>query len=163
MMHVYIYHYFIVNPCIYICIWLFTFYIYVSSRFLCVYILIACSSKNLCGIAQLDTGYVTVCSVERMKEFYGIAWPGMDGWGRYISYPGFLVKVGWFDFLKLSLKMVHLFPFSSYGCFVFCWWCTFGRAVPFFSFRTRIFGGPFTDLFFLIIFLRYLLCYYATQ
>jgi hypothetical protein len=36
-----------------------------SARVLCVYILIACSSKNLCGIAQLDTGYVTVCSAER--------------------------------------------------------------------------------------------------
>jgi hypothetical protein len=34
----------------------------VSTRVLCVYILIACSSKNLCGIAQLDVGYVTVCS-----------------------------------------------------------------------------------------------------
>jgi hypothetical protein len=28
---------------------------------LCVYVLIACSSKKLCGIAQLDVGYVTVC------------------------------------------------------------------------------------------------------
>jgi hypothetical protein len=36
-----------------------------SARVLCVYILIAYSSKNSCGIAQLDTGYVTVYSVER--------------------------------------------------------------------------------------------------
>jgi hypothetical protein len=65
MLHVYVYCYFSVNPCIYICIWMFMFYIYVSARVLCVYILIACNSKNLCGIAQLDTGYVTVCSIER--------------------------------------------------------------------------------------------------
>jgi hypothetical protein len=30
-----------------------------------VYILIECSSKNLCGIAQLDVGHVTICSAER--------------------------------------------------------------------------------------------------
>ena len=71
------------NPCIYICICMLTFYIYASTRVLCVYILIACSSKNLCGIAQLDTGYVIVCSAERTKELFGIAWPNMDGWGRY--------------------------------------------------------------------------------
>jgi hypothetical protein len=75
MMLVYDYYYFSVNPCIYRCIWLFTFYIYVSTRVLCVYILIVCNSKNLCGIAQLDTGYVTVCSVERTKDFSGVAWP----------------------------------------------------------------------------------------
>jgi hypothetical protein len=45
--------------------------------------LIACSSKNLCGIAQLDVGYVTVCSAERTKEFSGVAWPDMGGRGRY--------------------------------------------------------------------------------
>jgi hypothetical protein len=39
-----------------------------SARVLCVYILIACSSKNLCGIAQLDVGYVTVCSAERTSK-----------------------------------------------------------------------------------------------
>jgi hypothetical protein len=64
-------------------------YVYVlynaSARVLCVYILIACSSKNLCGIAQLDTGYVTVCSTERTKEFSSIAWPDMDGRGCYIE------------------------------------------------------------------------------
>jgi hypothetical protein len=65
MLHVHVYRYFSMNPCIYRCIRLFTFYIYVSARSLCVYILIACSLKNLCGIAQLDTGYVTICSAER--------------------------------------------------------------------------------------------------
>jgi hypothetical protein len=83
MLHVYVYCYFSVNPCIYRCIWLFKFYIYVSSRVLCIYILIACSSKNLCDIAQLDTVYVTICSVERMKDFSSIEWPNMDGQGRY--------------------------------------------------------------------------------
>jgi hypothetical protein len=48
-----------------------------------VYILIVCSSKNSCGIAQLDTGYVTVCSAEREQEFSGVAWPNMDGQGHY--------------------------------------------------------------------------------
>jgi hypothetical protein len=76
MLHVYVYYYFSVNLCIYRCICMFTFYIYVSARVLCVYILIACSSKNLCGIAQLDTGYVTVCSAERtVRVLCCIAWP----------------------------------------------------------------------------------------
>jgi hypothetical protein len=35
-------------------------YCYFSMN-LCIYVLIACSSKNLCGIAHLDDGYVTVC------------------------------------------------------------------------------------------------------
>jgi hypothetical protein len=52
MLHVYVYYYFNVNPCIYRCICLFMLYIYVSARALRVYILISCSSKNLCGIAQ---------------------------------------------------------------------------------------------------------------
>jgi hypothetical protein len=35
----------------------------------CVYIfLIACSSKNLCGIAQLVFGYVIVCFAERIVK-----------------------------------------------------------------------------------------------
>jgi hypothetical protein len=50
---------------------------------LCVYNLIACSSKNLCGIAEYDVGYVTVRSAERTKVFFGVAWPSMDGRGRY--------------------------------------------------------------------------------
>jgi hypothetical protein len=39
--------------------------------------------KNLCGIAQLVVGCVTVCSTERTREFSGIAWASMDGWGYY--------------------------------------------------------------------------------
>jgi hypothetical protein len=65
MLHVYVYCYFGVNMCSYRCICLFMFYIYVFTRALCVYILIACNSKNLCGIVQLDVGYVTICSTER--------------------------------------------------------------------------------------------------
>jgi hypothetical protein len=72
-----------VNLSIYKYIWLFTFYIYFSTRVLCIYILIACSSKNLCGIAQLDTGYVAICSAERTKEFSSVSWPDMDGRGHY--------------------------------------------------------------------------------
>jgi hypothetical protein len=83
MMHVYVYCYFSVNPCIYICICMFTFYIKCFRKSsVCMY-LIAYSSKNSCGIAQLDVGYVTVCSAERKKEFYGVAWPGVDGRGCY--------------------------------------------------------------------------------
>jgi hypothetical protein len=33
-----------------------------------VYNLIACSSKTLCGIAQLDVGYVIVCSIDRASK-----------------------------------------------------------------------------------------------
>jgi hypothetical protein len=61
------------------------FYIYIySARVMCVYILIACSSKNLCGIAQLDDGYVIVCFVERMKTFSHVSWPGLGGRGCHI-------------------------------------------------------------------------------
>jgi hypothetical protein len=46
--------------------------------------LIACSPKNLCGIAQtLDTGYVTICSTERMKDLSHVSWPNMGGQGHY--------------------------------------------------------------------------------
>ena len=56
----------------------------VSTRVLCVYILIACSVKNLYGIAQLDAGYVTVCSAERKKVFSRVACLDMGGQGCYI-------------------------------------------------------------------------------
>jgi hypothetical protein len=58
-------------------------FIYISARVLCVYILIACSSKNLHGIAQLDVGYVIVCSAERMKVFSRVPWPSLGGQGCY--------------------------------------------------------------------------------
>jgi hypothetical protein len=61
-----------------------------SARVLCVYILIACSSKIVCGIAQLDVGYVTVCSAERIKEFSGVAWPE-HGWSGTLQN-GFRAK-----------------------------------------------------------------------
>jgi hypothetical protein len=46
-----------------------------------VYILIACSSKNLCGIAQLDVGYVTVCSTKRTIRvlWHSVARHGCSG------------------------------------------------------------------------------------
>jgi hypothetical protein len=83
MMHPYVYFYFNANLCIYRCICLFTFFIYISARVLCVYILIACISKNLCGIAQLDAGYVRTCSVERKKKFSRVSWLNLSGQGRY--------------------------------------------------------------------------------
>jgi hypothetical protein len=67
MLHVYVYCYFSMNLCIYIMyLSVYVLYINASARVLCVYVLIACSSKNLCGIAQLDVGYVTVCSEVQM-------------------------------------------------------------------------------------------------
>jgi hypothetical protein len=33
-----------------------------------VYVLIACSSKHLCGIAQLNVGYVIVCFAVRERK-----------------------------------------------------------------------------------------------
>jgi hypothetical protein len=60
--------FFHMNLCIY-SMYLFVYvYIYVFARALCVYILIERSSKNLCGITELDARYVTVCSIERMKS-----------------------------------------------------------------------------------------------
>jgi len=54
-----------------------------SARVLCVCISIACSSKNLCDIAQLDVGYVTICSIERVKAFSHVSWPNLGGRGCY--------------------------------------------------------------------------------
>jgi hypothetical protein len=58
-------------------------YICFRKRSVCIYILIACSAKNLCVIAQLDVGYVTVCSVERMKELSEVTWADLGGRGCY--------------------------------------------------------------------------------
>jgi hypothetical protein len=46
---------------------------------MCVYVLIACSSKNVCGIAQLDVAYVTRWC-QSIKAFSGVAWPYLGGW-----------------------------------------------------------------------------------
>jgi hypothetical protein len=83
-MHVYVYYHVRMNLCIYsmyfsVYVIYIYIYIYIFTRFLCVYILIACSSKNLCGIAQLDARYATVCSVERNKVFSHVSWPD-HGW-----------------------------------------------------------------------------------
>jgi hypothetical protein len=71
-----------------------------STRFLCVYILIACSSKNPCGIAQLDVGYVIVCSAERMKVFSGVSWLSVV-WSGKLKYGiralVFNTEPGWAD------------------------------------------------------------------
>jgi len=67
---------------------MFTFYIKCFRKsYVCMY-LIANNSKILCGIAQLDVGYVIVCSAERKKELFGIVWPSVDGQGRYIKGTG---------------------------------------------------------------------------
>jgi hypothetical protein len=82
-MHVCVYFYFSMKSCIYVNYLSVKFYIYVSARALGVYNLIACSSKNLFGIAQYDVGFVTLCFVERMKVFSDIAWPGMASQRHY--------------------------------------------------------------------------------
>jgi hypothetical protein len=67
MLHVYVYCHFSMNPCIYIMYLSIYIFIYICFHrsSMCICILIACSSKSLCGIAQLDVGYVTICSAER--------------------------------------------------------------------------------------------------
>jgi hypothetical protein len=59
-------------------------YICFRKSSMCIY-LIACGSKNLCGIAQLDAGYVTVCSTKRTKVFSHVSWPRLGGRGCYIN------------------------------------------------------------------------------
>jgi hypothetical protein len=69
-----------------------------SARVLCVYILNACSSKILCGIAQLDVGYVTVCFAERTIR---VLWHSVarHGWMRtlqiVIRASVFNIEPGW--------------------------------------------------------------------
>jgi hypothetical protein len=69
---------------VFVCLLYIYIYIYVSARALCVYILFACSSKNLCGKAQLDARYVTVCSAERAVR---VLWCCVDrhGWSRMLQ------------------------------------------------------------------------------
>jgi hypothetical protein len=85
ILHVYVYCYFSMNPCNYICICVFTFFYIKLLQELCVYILIACSSKKLCGIAQLDVGYVTVCSAKRIVR---VLWRGVarHGWSGTLQH-----------------------------------------------------------------------------
>jgi hypothetical protein len=74
---------FCMNMCNY-SMYLYVYVLYIiSARVLCVYVLIACSSKSVGGIAQLDVGYVTLCSAERMKELSHVLWPGLGGRGHY--------------------------------------------------------------------------------
>jgi hypothetical protein len=59
MLHVYVYCYFSMNPCIYI-MYLSVYLLYIKFRKSSVCICFNCMQfKNLCGIAQLDVGYVT--------------------------------------------------------------------------------------------------------
>jgi hypothetical protein len=62
-----------------------------------VYILIACSFKNLCGIAQLDVGYVTICSVERTIR---VLWHSVarNGWSGTLQP----------DTFNLERRLVHI-------------------------------------------------------
>jgi hypothetical protein len=85
MLHLCVYFYFSMNLCN--CIMhlsIYVIYIKFCNSYVCI-CLISCSSKHLCGIAQLDVGYVTICSIERTKVFFGVAWPGMGGRGCYNS------------------------------------------------------------------------------
>ena len=66
-------------------LYVYVLYINASARDLSAYNLIAYSSKNLCGIAQLDVGYVTVCSAERTKR---VLWHSVaqHGWSGTLQY-----------------------------------------------------------------------------
>jgi hypothetical protein len=88
MLHVYVYFYFSINLCNYR-MYLFVYVLCICFRksFVCI-CLFACSSKNLCGIAQLDGGYVTVCSTERTRAFSRVAWPDLGGQGCHINIFG---------------------------------------------------------------------------
>jgi hypothetical protein len=46
-------------------LYVYVLYINSSTRDLSIYNLIAYSSKNLCGVVELDDGYFTVCFAER--------------------------------------------------------------------------------------------------
>jgi hypothetical protein len=73
---------FSMNSCIYKCIFLITFYIYIFHKSsVCICILIACSSKKICGIAQLDVGYVTLCFHRENTRvlWHNVAWHGWPG------------------------------------------------------------------------------------
>ena len=78
-------------------VFVFLHFIYEVPQMLCVYVLIACSLKILCGIAQLDVGYVTVCSTERMKSFSCVACLDMGRRGCYN-----MVLELWFSTLSLD-------------------------------------------------------------
>jgi hypothetical protein len=57
-------------------------YIYFHKTSVCIYF--NCMQiENLRGIAQLDVRYVTIYSVERMKVFSHVSWPGLGHQGCY--------------------------------------------------------------------------------
>jgi hypothetical protein len=83
MMHVYVYFYFNMNPCIYRR-YLFVYILYINFCKSSVCICFNCMQfKTLCGIAQLDVGHVTICSAKRMTMLSHVACPNMGGWGCY--------------------------------------------------------------------------------
>jgi len=85
MLDVYVYYYFSMNMCIYeMYLFVYVLYIKFCKSYVCI-CLIPCSSKFLCGIAQLDVGYVTIW-YQRMKVFSGVAWSNLGGQGCYIRY-----------------------------------------------------------------------------
>jgi hypothetical protein len=77
-------------------LYVYILYINASARDLSVYNLIAYSSKNLCGIAQLDVGYVTVCSAERTER---VLWCSV-------------ARHGWSGTLQFTLFFKTLFHYS---------------------------------------------------
>ena len=77
---------------------------------MCVYILIACSSKNLCGIAQLDAAYVIVCSAKRTVR---VLWRSMarHGWSGMLQH-GIIALVfntepGWAEKVELKRNVIE--------------------------------------------------------
>ena len=81
-----------------------------SARVLCVYILIACSLKNLCGIAQYDVGFVTICSTERTIR---VLWRSVarHGWSGTLQIgiraSVFATEPGWVEQVDLKQNVIE--------------------------------------------------------
>jgi hypothetical protein len=109
MLHVYVYYYFGVNPCSYTCICLFMFYIYVLAKALCVYILIACSSKKFMWHSLVGCWVCySMFRRENMRVIWcSVAWHGwsgtLQGFSSWYFY-GLAIKL----VTSTNVEMVHL-------------------------------------------------------
>jgi hypothetical protein len=91
-------------------LYVYVLYIDASARDLSTYNLIAYSSKNSCGIAQLDVGYVPVCSVERTKRvlWHSVARHGWSGTLQYgIKATIFNTEPGWAEQVELKRNFIE--------------------------------------------------------
>jgi hypothetical protein len=87
MMHVYVYCYFGMNPCIYIMyLSVYILYIMFHKSFVCICFICMQFKKFKWHSSVLDVGYVTICSTERTKVFSRVSWPDLGGRGHYNRY-----------------------------------------------------------------------------